>query len=133
LLRDFLESWLFAAYEEGAFRLRPEQLTGYLAGLRKRGAITEHAWSDATTHRVAAGVLKIAPAARSCCRSLMVEDPDLGNTLEIESSDLLLVALLPKLARIFARDPITNEPGIARIRDIAEAYLETQARVDPDP
>jgi len=60
LLRDFLESWLFAAYEEGAFRLRPEQLTGYLAGLRKRGAITEHAWSDATTHRVAAGLLKIA-------------------------------------------------------------------------
>jgi hypothetical protein len=60
LLRDFLESWLFAAYEDGAFRLRPEQLTGYLAGLRKRGAITEHAWSEATTHRVAAGLLKIA-------------------------------------------------------------------------
>ena len=60
LLRDFLETWLFAAYDDGAFRLRPEQLDDYLASLRKRGAITEHAWSEQTTHRVAAGLLKIA-------------------------------------------------------------------------
>ena len=60
LLRDFLESWLFAAYDAGAFRVRPEELHDYLATLRKRGAVTEHAWSDETTRRVAAGLLKLA-------------------------------------------------------------------------
>lgn len=60
LLRDFLESWLFPAYDSGVFRVRPEELHDYLASLRKRGAITEHSWSDSTTERVAAGLLKIA-------------------------------------------------------------------------
>jgi hypothetical protein len=60
LLRDFLESWLYPAYDSGAFRVRPEELHDYLATLRRRGAITEHAWSDTTTERVAAGLLKIA-------------------------------------------------------------------------
>lgn len=60
LLRDFLETWLFAAYDAGAFRVRPDELVPYLAGLHERGAVTEHAWSDHTTHRVAAGLLKIA-------------------------------------------------------------------------
>lgn len=60
LLRDFLETWLYPAFDAGAFRIRPEQLTGYLTGLPERGAITEHAWSSLTTKRVAAGLLKIA-------------------------------------------------------------------------
>jgi hypothetical protein len=60
LVRDFLETWLYPAYEAGAFRVRPDELVPYLAGLRKRGAVTEHAWSEATTHRVAAGLLKLA-------------------------------------------------------------------------
>jgi hypothetical protein len=63
----------------------------------------------------------------------MIEDQELGNTLEIESSDRLLVALLPRMARIFTRDSSSKEPGIARIRDIAEAYLKTQARWRPMP
>jgi ppGpp synthetase/RelA/SpoT-type nucleotidyltranferase len=73
----------------------------------------------------------IAPAARQRCQ-------DLGDGLfsvdglDLDSSDLLLVALLPRMARIFARDPSGKEPGIARIRDIAEAYLKTQGKVDPD-
>lgn len=52
--------------------------------------------------------------------------------LDLDSSDLLLVARLPKMARIFARAPSSKEPGIARIRDIAEAYLMSQGKVDPD-
>jgi len=57
---------------------------------------------------------------------------DFGHHSGSDSSDLLLVALLPRMARIFARDPSSKEPGIARIRDITEAYLKTHAKVGPD-
>jgi hypothetical protein len=60
MVRDFLQNWLFTAYDAGAFRVRTEEVETYLAGIRKRGAITEHAWSEQTTKRVAAGLLKIA-------------------------------------------------------------------------
>ena len=60
LVRDFLQNWLFRAYEAGVFRIRSEDVESYLGGIRKRGAMTEHAWSEETTKRVAAGLLKIA-------------------------------------------------------------------------
>lgn len=60
VLRDFLMNWLFPAYDSGAFRVRPEEVEGYLKGIGKRGAVTEHAWSEETMKRVAAGLLKIA-------------------------------------------------------------------------
>lgn len=60
LARDFLESWLFAAYDSGAFRIRSEDVEAYLGQIGKRGALTEHAWSEQTTKRVVAGLLKIA-------------------------------------------------------------------------
>jgi hypothetical protein len=46
LLRDFLLHWLFSAFDTGAFRVRPEDLYGYLLSTRDRGGITEHAWSE---------------------------------------------------------------------------------------
>jgi hypothetical protein len=60
LLRDFLQDWLFHAYECGTFRVRPEDLYAYLRGIGKRGGTTEHVWADPTLKRVAAGLLKIA-------------------------------------------------------------------------
>lgn len=60
LVRDFLESWLFASYDSGAFRIRSEDVEAYLGQIGKRGALTEHAWSEQTTKRVVAGLLKIA-------------------------------------------------------------------------
>ena len=60
LLRDFLQNWLFPAYDAGTFRVRPEQLHDYLRGIGKRGGTTEHEWTDTTLARVAAGLLKIA-------------------------------------------------------------------------
>lgn len=60
LLRDFLQGWLFAAFEDGVYRVRPEALHGYLRDVNTRGGIVEHAWSDATRERVAAGLLKAA-------------------------------------------------------------------------
>jgi bacteriophage exclusion system BrxA-like protein len=60
LLRDFLQNWLYPAYESGSFRVRQEELHSYLRGIRKRGATTEHAWTDTTLKRVAAGLLKMA-------------------------------------------------------------------------
>lgn len=59
LLRDFFVNWLFDAYEEGAFRLRPEDLHEYLRSLSARGGETEHPWTHATLARVAAGLLRI--------------------------------------------------------------------------
>lgn len=60
LLRDFLLNWLFPAYDLGAYRLRPEELHRYLLEIKTRGGTTEHAWTEATVKRVAAGLLKIA-------------------------------------------------------------------------
>ena len=60
LLRDFLQNWLYPTYDSGAFRVRPEELHSYLRGIRKRGGTTEHAWTDTTLKRVAAGLMKIA-------------------------------------------------------------------------
>lgn len=60
LVRDFLQNWLFPAYDTGAFRVRPDELYAYLLGISKRGGTTEHAWSDQTVRRVAVGLLKIA-------------------------------------------------------------------------
>lgn len=60
LVRDFLQNWLFPAFDAGAFRVRVEEVEHYLAGIRTRGAQTEHPWSEETTKRVAAGLLKIA-------------------------------------------------------------------------
>ena len=60
LVRDFMETWLFSAYVSGVFRIRPEEVETYLCDIGKRGAVTEHAWSDQTTKRVAAGLLKLA-------------------------------------------------------------------------
>ena len=59
LVRDFVEGWLFDAYDSGVFRVRPEDVEGYLGGIGSRGAIVEHDWSGQTTRRVAAGLLKI--------------------------------------------------------------------------
>ena len=60
LLRDFLQTWLFAAFDEGAYRLRPDELDAHLRGIAERGGVVEHVWSEATRRRVAAGLLKAA-------------------------------------------------------------------------
>lgn len=60
LLRDFLLNWLFPAYDAGAFRVRPEELHDHLRDVGKRGGTTEHAWTETTLRRVAAGLLKMA-------------------------------------------------------------------------
>ncbi|MGF6370771.1 hypothetical protein OKW40_003521 [Paraburkholderia sp. RAU6.4a] len=60
LVRDFLETWLFDAYDVGTFRVCSEDVEEYLGSIAERGATTEHTWSQQTTKRVAAGLLKIA-------------------------------------------------------------------------
>lgn len=60
LLRDFLLHWLFPTFETGAYRLHPEELHDYLRRIGERGGTTEHAWSEATLKRVAAGLLGLA-------------------------------------------------------------------------
>ena len=60
LLYDFIQHWLFKAYAKGQFRVRPEELHPYLKSIKRRGGQIEHAWTEATLHRVAAGLLKIA-------------------------------------------------------------------------
>ncbi|MBL8841978.1 MAG: DUF1819 family protein [Planctomycetes bacterium] len=60
LLRDFLGIWLFDAYDSGTFRIHSEDVEKYLSGIGKRGGTTEHSWSEQTTKRVAAGLLKMA-------------------------------------------------------------------------
>jgi hypothetical protein len=60
LVRDFLETWLFGAYEAGVLYIRSDDVEPYLTGIGARGATVEHAWSEGTSKRVAAGLLKLA-------------------------------------------------------------------------
>ena len=60
LLRDFLLHWVYPAFEAGAYRLHPEELHDYLRSIGGRGGTTEHAWSETTLKRVAAGLLGMA-------------------------------------------------------------------------
>ena len=54
LLHDFLVNWLFDAYEDGVFRLRPDSLHDYLRSLNARSGQTgADAWTDVTLARVA--------------------------------------------------------------------------------
>lgn len=59
LVRDFLVNWLFDQYDEGAFRVRNDDLYDYLRTIGTHGGETEHEWTEATLKRVAAGLLKI--------------------------------------------------------------------------
>jgi hypothetical protein len=60
LVRDFIENWLFTAYDSGAFRVLNDDVERYLGGVSMRGGTTEHVWSEQTTKRVSAGLLKLA-------------------------------------------------------------------------
>lgn len=60
LVRDFLEGWLFDAYEQGVYRLRSEDLYDYLRGIGERGGLTEHAWSESTIKHAAPALLRTA-------------------------------------------------------------------------
>ena len=60
LLRDFLQNWLFPSCDAGTFRVRPDEVQDYLRSIEKRGGTTEHAWSESTLNRVAAGLLKMS-------------------------------------------------------------------------
>lgn len=60
LFRDFLLNWLFPAYEDGTFRLRPDAVGAFLSTVHERGGTTEHEWTPTTTERVAASLLRMA-------------------------------------------------------------------------
>ena len=61
LLRDFLTVWLYERYSDGTNRLRSDDVVPYLKRLGKRSGVDVAGnWSDATTSRVASGLLRMA-------------------------------------------------------------------------
>lgn len=61
LLRDFLVNWLYKQFRDGAFRLRTCDVLTYLKSLsKKKGVQWSGKWTDATTSRVASGLLRMA-------------------------------------------------------------------------
>jgi hypothetical protein len=60
LLRDFLLNWLYPRFDDGTLNITAEEIVPYLRGIGKHGGTVEHAWTEATVNRVAAGLLKIA-------------------------------------------------------------------------
>lgn len=59
LLRDFLINWLYAEFENGAYRIRTDDLYPYLKELHKKGLVDEE-WKDSTLKRVASALLRMA-------------------------------------------------------------------------
>ncbi len=61
LVRDFLINWLYPRFSAGAYRLRAEDVLPYLQALsRNKGIDWSGDWSEATTRRVASGLLRLA-------------------------------------------------------------------------
>jgi hypothetical protein len=61
LLRDFLTGWLYDHYANGTYRIRTSDVVPYLEQLRRRDSVLLGGeWSEATTSRVASGLLRIA-------------------------------------------------------------------------
>lgn len=60
LVRDFLLNWLYPAFVERLPRIEATQLGSYFAEAAVRGGLTEHAWTETTRKRVAAGLLRMA-------------------------------------------------------------------------
>ncbi|MGE3424943.1 MAG: BrxA family protein [Dehalococcoidia bacterium] len=61
LVRDFFISWLYGQFADGVFRLHPADVAPYLRSLsKKRGIEWSGKWSEATTERVATGLLRMA-------------------------------------------------------------------------
>jgi hypothetical protein len=61
LVRDFLTTWLYRQYLDGAYRFKPDDVLPYLRSLVKRkGIVWSGDWSVNTAERVASGLLRIA-------------------------------------------------------------------------
>ena len=61
LLRDFLTTWLYERYGDGTYRIRTDDVVPHLQQLKKRrGVQISGNWSEATTSRVASGLLRMA-------------------------------------------------------------------------
>jgi hypothetical protein len=61
LVRDFLVHWLYAQYHDGIYRLHTGDVVEYLESLdKKREVVWSGAWTEATTARVASGLLRMA-------------------------------------------------------------------------
>lgn len=60
LLRDFFVNWLYPQFEDGALRVRVDEVETFLGTVPERGGVTEHDWSPSTRNRVAGSLLKAA-------------------------------------------------------------------------
>jgi hypothetical protein len=60
LVRHFLIHFLYPLRASGALRVAPQEVVAYLSTIGDLGGVTEHAWTDRTRERVAAGLLKLA-------------------------------------------------------------------------
>lgn len=61
LVRDFLVHWLYPQYVQGVYRLYTRDVVPYLQSLAKhKGIIWSGRWTEATTSRVASGLLRLA-------------------------------------------------------------------------
>jgi len=60
LVRDFLINWLYPQFTKGTYRLSTEEVVGYLKTLESKKDIKwSGQWSESTTSRVAAGLLRL--------------------------------------------------------------------------
>jgi hypothetical protein len=61
LVRDFLVNWLYQQFTQGAYRLHTDDVVPYLQTLsKKKGIEWSGTWTEATTKRVASGLLRMA-------------------------------------------------------------------------
>lgn len=60
LLRDFLLNWLYPAWEAGVYRVRTDEVEGYLRSVPARGGTVEHEWTQPTRERVILGLVRLA-------------------------------------------------------------------------
>lgn len=60
LLKDFLTTWLFSAFEAGAYRIRVEDVLPHVRSIAERGGVIGRDWKESTIDKAAGGLLKTA-------------------------------------------------------------------------
>lgn len=115
LVRDFLVNWLHEQYQDGAFRVRSNDVIPYLKRLPDRDVEVDSSWSESTLNRVASGLLSIASNFG------ILEGKQVREFTSYHLSDIALMYLLHAM-----NDVLSNAHRIVQVTDWRMYMMESE-------
>ncbi|MCG8407726.1 MAG: DUF1819 family protein [Phycisphaerales bacterium] len=138
LVRDFLINWLYTKYKDAAQRLGTNDVVSYLCSLSTKNVEVASRWSDSTSKRVAAGLLKIA-ADFGLVRGTVAREFSTYHLCE-ESFIYLLHAMMDELQnavkviacpdwRMFLMSPYDVEAELLRLHQFRKLHYQSAGSI----